>query len=68
VTVGDSVVFGRDGGFTLSGGIGVGVATADRTQLVAVSKDPDVPHETATYFDGADRLKLLGSLGLGVTF
>ena len=68
LTIGDSVVFGQNGGFTLSGGIGIGFATSDKTQLVAVSPDPDVPNETATYYDGADRLKLLGSLGLGVTF
>ncbi len=66
--VGDSVVFGENGGFTLSGGIGVGVATSDKTQLVAVSPDAKVPNETATYYDGAERIKLLGSLGLGATF
>lgn len=68
LTVGTSVVFGQAWGFALSGGIGVGVATSDKTQLVAISPDPDVPSETATYYDGADRVKLLGSLGLGVTF
>ena len=67
-SVGGSIVIGRDGGFSISGGIGAGVATSDRTQLVAVSPDPDVPSETATYYDGADRLKLLGTLGLGITF
>jgi hypothetical protein len=66
--IGNSVVFGQNGGFTLSGGIGIGVATAEKTPIIAYSPDPNTPSVTVTFYDGADRLRLLGSLGLGVTF
>lgn len=66
--VGVSVVFGRDGGIALSGGIGAGAATSDPVELVAPSPDAAVPPARARYYEGADRVKLLGTLGLGVTF
>lgn len=68
LTIGDSVVFGENGGFALSGGIGAGIATSDPIELVAASPDPDVPSARATYYEGASRVRLLGSLGVGVTF
>jgi hypothetical protein len=64
--IGNSVVFGQNGGFTLSGGIGVGVATADKTEIVVSA--PGYGNVRATYYDGASRVKLLGALGLGATF
>ena len=66
--IGNSVVFGQDGGFTLSGGIGIGVATADKAVLVAASPNPNVPSARASYYDDSGRIRLLGSLGIGVTF
>lgn len=68
VMIGDSVVFGRNGGITLSGGIGAGVATSDAVEIIAPSPDPDVPPARAQYYQDASRVKLLGSLGVGVTF
>lgn len=68
VMIGDSVVFGQNGGFTLSGGLGVGVATANKTSLTARSPDPNIPDDRATYYDDASRIKLLGSLGVGITY
>ena len=64
----DSVVFGQNGGITLSGGIGAGVATSDAVEIIAPSPDPDVPPARAQYYQDASRVKLLGSLGVGVTF
>ncbi|MEZ4299965.1 MAG: hypothetical protein R3B70_33765 [Polyangiaceae bacterium] len=66
--LGDSIVIGRNGGLTLSGGIGVGVATSDTVELVAKSPDPNVPDRVHTYYEDEGRVKLLGSLGVGVTF
>ena len=66
--IGNSVVFGQNGGFTLSGGIGIGVATADKAVLVAASPNPTVPSARVTYYDDTGRIRLLGSLGIGVTF
>jgi hypothetical protein len=66
--IGDSVVFGENGGVTLSGSIGAGVATSDAVEVIAPSPDPDVPDARATYYQDASRVKLLGSLGVGVTF
>ncbi len=67
--IGNSVVFGQNGGFTLSGGIGLGVATADKTELIAVSPKPDIiPSARVAYYDDSGRIRLLGSLGLGITF
>lgn len=66
--VGDSVVFGQNGGFALSGGIGAGVATSDPIEIVAPSPDADVPAARATYYQDASRVKLLGTLGVGLTF
>jgi hypothetical protein len=59
---------GRDGGFILSGGVGLGVATAAAQKLRAPSDPASGRHVDATYFDGAGRLRVLGSLGLGVVF
>ncbi len=66
--VGDSVVFGQDGGVAVSAGVGAGVATSDPIEIIAPSPDPDVPSARATYYQDASRVKLLGTLGLGVTF
>jgi hypothetical protein len=66
--IGDSVVFGQNGGIALSGGIGAGVATSDAVEIIAPSPDPDVPPARAQYYQDASRVKLLGSLGVGVTF
>jgi len=66
---GDSLVIPRTGGFILSGGIGVGVATAGKATLSAPGDtSPGIRGATATLYDGFDRVRLLGSLGLGVAF
>jgi hypothetical protein len=64
---GDTLVLPRTGGFVLSGGIGVGVATAGKATLTSGSNAVWGPAQ-ATLYDGLDRVRLLGSLGLGVAF
>jgi hypothetical protein len=74
------MVFPGKGGFALNGGIGIGVATADPVKLVVEPCTPSSDPATcplgaddgdATFFDYYDktgRIKLLGSLALGVAF
>jgi hypothetical protein len=57
--LGNQTVFGEEGGFTLSGGIGLAVASSDPITL------PGTPF---SYYAGDSRFRLLGTLGLGVTF
>jgi hypothetical protein len=66
---GSSLVFGQGGGFALSGGVGVGVATAGEAVITAPG-DPSrgIPAASATLYDGFDKVRLLGTLGLGVAF
>lgn len=64
VLFGDTWVIPRSGGFVLSGGIGVGVTTAPKAEITSTSPSP----VTATLYDGFDRVRLLGTLGLGVCF
>jgi hypothetical protein len=66
--IGGTSVYGRHGGFALSGGIGIGVATADPVQIVAKSNAANVPDEVAEFYNKSDRIRLLGNLGLGVAF
>src|SRR5262249_50470408 len=58
----------RDGGFIVSAGMGLGIATAKPVTLHAASPTRARDYVEATYFDGAGRLRLLGSLGLGAAF
>ena len=46
---------------------GIGAATADPVSLIAPG-DANVPAAEVRIFDKVDRIKLLGSLGLGVAF
>lgn len=66
---GDTFVVPKSGGFALSGGIGVGVATAGKATLNAPG-DPtrNIPGASATLYEGFDRVRILGMLGLGVAF
>jgi hypothetical protein len=78
--LGTSMVFPSKGGFALNGGIGIGVATADPVTLVVepctASSDPATcplgadngGASVADYYNKAGRIKLLGSLALGVSF
>lgn len=66
--VGGSSVFGRNGGFTMTGGIGIGFATAPVTTVTARGNDPRLGDEAVQFYGKSDRIRLLGSLGLGVTF
>ncbi len=82
--VGSTHVFGRRGGFAISGGIGIGVALAEKASLAVMpcteadvtAKDPHCPKAEAegasglaqSYYDEAARIRLIGSLGLGVAF
>jgi hypothetical protein len=84
--VGSSYVFGRKGGFAVSGGIGIGAAVAPAKSLRVLpcsgadvqNKDPHCGAGSAeaaaseaaehTYYDKAARIRLLGTLGLGITF
>ena len=65
--IGSSTVFGRDGGFTISGGIGIGAALAEKKRLAISSTDGKLTLEH-TYFDKAGRIQLLGSFSLGIAF
>lgn len=64
--LGSSTVFGRDGGFNISGGIGIGVATAGEV-TITVPGGP-FPAATASFYGKASAIQLLGSLGLGGAF
>jgi len=66
-SIGNTTVFG-DGGFSLSGGIGLGVATSDPITIVAQSKNPAAPDLAAVFYDKSGSISILGSFGLGVTF
>lgn len=69
--LGSSTVFGRNGGFALNGGIGLGVALAD-PKAVSADPTPEVPGSgdeyTVVFYDKTAKLQLLGSLSLGVAF
>src|SRR5262249_10583288 len=71
-TIGSTTIIGphggRDGGFILSGGIGIGVATADPVTLRVRSPISSVEDVEATYFDKVGRIRLLGSFALGAVF
>ncbi len=67
--IGSSWVIGKDGGFTLSGGVGIGVATAPQTSIVAPGDlTRGIPPDQIDFYSKADRIRLLGSLSLGATF
>jgi len=66
--LGNTTVFGRDGGFSLSGGIGIGVATADPVTIVADPNRAGLSPVGITFYDKADSIKILGTFGVGVTF
>ena len=63
VLFGDTWVIPRDGGFALSGGIGIAYATASKSTI----NTPSMQYST-TLYDGFDKVRLLGSVGLGVAF
>ncbi|WP_437671787.1 hypothetical protein [Sorangium sp. So ce131] len=67
--LGSTNVFGRDGGFAMSGGIGLSVALADPVLVVTGTDDDDPRYREAfPFYNKADKIKLLGSLSLGVVF
>ncbi len=78
--LGTAIVLPGDGGFAINGGIGIGVAVADPVTLrvnpctveaVGAGRCDVVDDGTpvfAEYYNKAGRIKLLGSLSLGVTF
>jgi len=66
--IGNTTIFGRDGGFSLSGGIGIGVALADPVTIIAESKNPGVQSVGVTFYDKEGSIQILGTFGLGVTF
>jgi hypothetical protein len=66
--LGSSLVFPGSGGFALTGGIGLGGALADERRLEVVGTS-EVPGRFYVYYDDfGKRLKLLGTLSLGITF
>ncbi|WP_437276208.1 hypothetical protein WME90_33860 [Sorangium sp. So ce375] len=58
VIIGSTNIFGRDGGFAMSGGFGLGVALAPPAELTP----------TIVFYDKAGKIKLMGSLSLGVAY
>ena len=67
VLFGDTWVIPRDGGFALSGGIGIAYATASKTTITTQGTATAGPYQV-TLYDGFDKVRLLGSVGLGVAF
>jgi hypothetical protein len=69
VLFGDTWVIPRNGGFALSGGIGIAFATASKVTLTTNGNGVTgaEPAQT-TLYDGFDKVRLLGSVGLGVAF
>jgi hypothetical protein len=67
VLFGDTWVIPRDGGFALSGGIGIAFATAGKVTLTTNGSAIAAPAQV-TFYDGFDKVRLLGSVGLGVAF
>ena len=65
--VGSTVVFGDPVGFAISGGIGIGAALAESVPLEVIGTT-DFPGMRSTYYDKTGRIRLLGSLGLGIGF
>ncbi len=65
--IGSSTVFGRNWGFNISGGIGIGAATAGAQSIVAPGKG-SIPAYVVTFYDKGSAIQLLGSLGLGIGF
>ena len=65
--IGSSNVFGKNWGFNLSGGIGIGVATAGSQTVVAPGKGSIAPY-AVRFYDKGSSIQLLGSLGLGIAF
>lgn len=66
--LGNTTVFGRDGGFSLSGGIGLGVATAKAQTLFTESPNASIESEYITFYTKSESIKILGTFGVGVTF
>ncbi len=82
--VGSTQVFGPSGGFAISGGIGIGAALAGSQTLGVLpctasdvsGKNPNCttaepngsPGLSYTYYDNSSRIRLLGTLGIGVVF
>lgn len=66
-SIGNTTVFG-DGGFSLSGGIGIGFATADPITIVVESNNPIVASEGRQFYGKSDSISILGTFGVGVTF
>ena len=67
--IGNTTVFGRNGGFALSGGVGVGFATAGSILLSAPGDEKQgIPAHEVELLTKLDRVRLLGTLGLGVAF
>jgi hypothetical protein len=67
ILFGDTWVIPRDGGFALSGGIGIGYATANKVTLTT-SGSAIAPMAQTTLYDNLDKVRLLGSVELGVAF
>lgn len=65
---GNSTVFGEAGGFNLSGGIGLAVATSDPVTIDVSSGQAGVGNARVVYFDDASRFRVLGNVGLGIAF
>jgi hypothetical protein len=82
--IGSTQVFGSNGGFAVSGGIGIGAALAGATDLAVLpctardvadgnpscplAEAPGASGLTFRYYDDASRVRLLGSMSLGVVF
>ncbi len=66
-SIGNTTIFG-DGGFSLSGGIGIGVATADPVVIIAESKNPGMAPFGVEFYNKEGSISILGTFGVGVTF
>ncbi|KYF88915.1 hypothetical protein BE20_34250 [Sorangium cellulosum] len=64
LSIGSTNIFGRDGGFAMSGGFGLGVALAPPATVAAGAAG----NYQYVFYEKTGKIKLLGSLSLGVAF
>jgi hypothetical protein len=67
--LGSTSVWGRSGGFVISGGIGIGVSLAPPiTVVVPGGGSQGMRPFSVKFYDGIDKIQLLSSVGVGVAF
>lgn len=65
--IGTSTIFGRNGGFVISGGVGVGIYFAGKEELT-VRSTADGTDAPFTYYTGLNKIRPEGSFAIGAAF